>query len=397
MLPTGERLPCLVHSSTWIPVRVATRWAVRHRRHHVQSSTLAGNLRHVGKAYSWAKAIGNFDLDEFLCSGRVLNARQLESLAEYIRFSSVSTAETIQAAVGNKVSAQTSPQTQPALLIDTGTFDNALSVIEDFLKWSLDSMNRGGPALFAFERLILERSRIELIFDYLRIGATPSRRIEPLEESEIRTIRMAVGPMETTNGWAFPPIFSSATSFRNWLMFETALDIGVRRGELLKLKVTSLPRGSDTGIRIIRYPDDPHDTRSKEPAVKTAERIVPASRNLLKWINIYLTSPPPIGRRVFTSPYLFVTVNGAPISIDRANDVIHAISVYSGIKLSWHRLRHTWAETTANILFDKPDGIDQLQWLGGWTNPDSPKRYVQNVVAKRAQDSIRAYQENIYR
>ena len=195
MLPTGERLPCLVHSSTWIPVRVATRWAVRHRRHHVQSSTLAGNLRHVGKAYSWAKAIGNFDLDEFLCSGRVLNARQLESLAEYIRFSSVSTAETIQAAVGNKVSAQTSPQTQPALLIDTGTFDNALSVIEDFLKWSLDSMNRGGPALFAFERLILERSRIELIFDYLRIGATPSRRIEPLEESEIRTIRMAVGPM----------------------------------------------------------------------------------------------------------------------------------------------------------------------------------------------------------
>ena len=38
VLDTGERLPCLVNSQTWIPVRVATRWAVRHRRLRTQSS-----------------------------------------------------------------------------------------------------------------------------------------------------------------------------------------------------------------------------------------------------------------------------------------------------------------------------------------------------------------------
>jgi len=41
VLDSGERLPCLVETATWIPARVATRWAVRYRRYRVQSSTLA--------------------------------------------------------------------------------------------------------------------------------------------------------------------------------------------------------------------------------------------------------------------------------------------------------------------------------------------------------------------
>jgi integrase len=264
----------------------------------VQSSTLAGNLRQLAKAYSWAKTIGRFDLDSFLCSGRILNARQLESLAAYIRSPESQAATSIQTSHSNKSTAQ---EIRPTQLMDTGAFDNALSVIEDFLKWSLDSMNRGGLALFQIEKLILERSRIELIFDYLHIGAAPSKRIIPLEDTEIRSIRAAIGPTETSSGWIFPPVFSPHTRFRNWLMFETALELGVRRGELLKLKVTSLPRGSESGIRVVRYPDDPEDTRSKEPAVKTAERIIPASRNLLLYEYLFDQSAADWAKRSYES------------------------------------------------------------------------------------------------
>jgi hypothetical protein len=38
---------------------------------------------------------------------------------------------------------------------------------------------------------------------------------------------------------------------RNWLMFEIARELGIRRGELLKLRLDSLPRGADDGIRIL--------------------------------------------------------------------------------------------------------------------------------------------------
>jgi integrase len=277
--------------------------------------------------------------------------------------------------------------------LDAGSFDNALSVIESFLKWSLDAANRGGRSLLTFEKLILERSRLELIFDQLRIGAAQSHRLEPLEEHELEAIRKAIAPSETTDGWRFPRVFSPGTRFRNWLMFETALELGLRRGELLKLKVASLPRGSDTGIRVIRYPDDPEDTRAREPAVKTAERILPAPRGLLGLMNIYLTSLPPVGRVSGMSPYLFVTVTGAPTSIDRSDDIIEDIAGYSGVDVSWHRLRHTWAEKMAQLLCEKPTGLDQLQWLGGWTNPESPKRYIQNAIARSARETVRRIQE----
>ena len=274
LLPSGERLPCLIESATWTPTGVATRWAVRYRRNRVQSSTLAGDLRHLGKAYSWAKAIAKIDLDDFLCSGLTLDARQIESLAAYVREPSEEAAKNLHDTPRNK---KIESEASAHDYLDAGSFDNALSVLESFFKWSLDAANRGGRSLLTFQKLILERSRLELIFDQLRIGAAQSHRIEPLEEREVEDIRKAIGPSETTDGWKFPRVFAPGTRLRNWLMFETALELGIRRGELLKLKVASLPRGSDTGIRVIRYPDDPEDTRAREPAVKTAERILPPS------------------------------------------------------------------------------------------------------------------------
>lgn len=85
VLENGERLPCLVDAKTWIPTRVATRWAVRYRRYHVQSSTLTDNLRILQRIYTWAETQGQFDLDDFLTSGQRLNTRQIESLVHYLR------------------------------------------------------------------------------------------------------------------------------------------------------------------------------------------------------------------------------------------------------------------------------------------------------------------------
>lgn len=362
LLASGERLPCLVETSTWIPARAANRWAIRYRRNRVQSSTLSANLRVLGKLYSWARLVARIDLDDFLCSGHRLNVRQLESFALYLR----------------------EPQNESHDYLDSGSYDNALSVAEDFLKWCLDGSNRGGCNVLTFEKLALERSRIELLFEQLRIGAAKSSRIEPLDENQVDQIRQAIGPILIDQRWTFPKVFSPETRLRNWLMFETALDLGLRRGEILKLKTSSVPRGSDTGVRVIRYPDDSEDTRTIEPSVKTAERVVPASRDLLRSINLYLTSPPPIGRVFGTSSYLFVTRTGAPVSIDRANDIIESIAGYSDVKFSWHSLRHTWAERLAESLCKEPNGLDHLQWLGGWTNPESPKRYIQNAIAKHA-------------
>lgn len=374
VLDSGERLPCLVESATWFPVRIATRWAVRYRRYRVQSSTLANNLRVLARLYRWAREIAGYDLDDYLTQGQPLRNREIESLVSTLRVNTDGHA------------------------LDTGSFDQHLAVIEDFLKWSLDSENRGGRSVLPLEQLTAERGRLDLLFRSLRVGARPSARIEPLEHADIEAIRKAIGPRRNSGGHlSFPDAFSSHARARNWVMFEVALELGIRRGELLKLRLDSLPRATDDGIRILRRPDDPHDSRAKEPAVKTAERVIPASRELLRAVQVYLTSARPLGRLSGKSPYLFVTRSGSPVSIDTADDIIVAIGRLSGVTpLSWHRFRHTWAERMAKLFADQPNGMDRLVYLGGWRNPLSARRYIQRALAEQAKQALRGYHQKLY-
>lgn len=378
VLSTGERLPCLVETQTWIPVRLAMRWAVRYRRHRVQASTLASNLRIVGKIYEWAWRVAELDLDAYLTSGHLLSGGQLESLVAYLR-------ESVVARDGQSIA--------------PGTYNGYLSTTESFLIWCLYPANRGGGTSLSLEELNGERERLKLFFSSLRVSSNQGQRLQPLTDEEIAQIRNAIAPYQNEEReWVFPAdAFSPHTALRNWLMFEVAYELGLRRGELLKLRLDSLPRGAEESILVRRFPDDPHDTRAREPAVKTAERKVPASRALLRAIRAYLTAPGP-GRRVHgRSPYLFVTRAGRPLSIDTAQDIIRAIGKHSDVQpLSWHRLRHTWAERLAELLLDRPNGIDILMYLGGWSHPASAKRYFQNALTRHATGILQDYQATLY-
>jgi integrase len=354
------------------------RWAMRFRRYRVQASTLASNLRVLGKIYDWAWQVAELDLDDYLTSGHMLSGGQLESLVAYLRESAV---------------------TRDGQSIAPNTYNSYLSTTESFLTWSLYPANRGGVTLLGLEELNGERERLKLFFSPLRVSSNQTQRLQPLTDEEIAQIRSAIAPYQNdVKEWMFPAgAFSPQTALRNWLMFEVAYELGLRRGELLKLRLDSLPRGAEESILVRRFPDDPHDRRAREPAVKTAERKVPASRALLRAIRVYLTTPPPTGRAHGHSPYLFVTRDGNPLSIDTAQDIIRAIGRHSDVQpLSWHRLRHTWAERVADLLLDQPNGIDVLMYLGGWSHPASAKRYFQNALSRQATDLLRQYQANLY-
>ena len=140
-----------------------------------------------------------------------------------------------------------------------------------------------------------------------------------------------------------------------------------------------------------------HEIHEPEPTVKTAERAIPAPRELLLAFRTYLTMPPPIGRVRGKSLYVFASREGDPLSLDRTDDIIQAIGRYSGVSsLSWHRFRHTWAEKMADKLYGEPNGMEQLAYLGGWTNLGSPDRYIQRAKRRYAEDHLRSYQNTLY-
>jgi len=375
-LTTGERLPCLVHTDTWLPVKLATRWAVTHRRLRVQSSTLRDNLYAIRKLYQWAEKVGQLDLEALLSSGKTLLPAQLESLNGYLRQSSTS---------------RTLPICSP------NTVNKQLYVLEGFLGWALHYASSPSERLNFTERQA-QHEQMNAAFQSLYHKGHPAQRIEPLDEQQIAAIRGSVTPFVFPEGnLRFPTTFTASNAMRNWLMVEVALELGLRIGEMLKLRLDSLPRGGRQLLLVRRLPDDPYDQRQHEPAVKTAERALPVSEALASALRLYVTSPPPLGRKSGRTPYLFVTDEGNALSHARANDILEVVGRQSKVvPLSWHRFRHTWAERLAEHLLEVPNGLDQLMYLGGWTNPDSPRRYMQYAVARHAQTSLARWQQRLY-
>ena len=80
-LDTGEILPTLVHASSWIPVRVATRWVVRRRRWQSMPATISNDLRLIGLLYT--RADGSIERD-VLQQGSGLTGRCLSSAIGHV-------------------------------------------------------------------------------------------------------------------------------------------------------------------------------------------------------------------------------------------------------------------------------------------------------------------------
>jgi hypothetical protein len=196
-------------------------------------------------------------------------------------------------------------------------------------------------------------------------------------------------------------------------MFEMALNLGVRKGELLTFKVEHLPRGSvDQQIYVPRQQDAVEDPRTRRRLRgKTVERFVPLmDPECLPKIHEYRDAEPPIGRSGHASPYLFLTATGQPVSNSTADYVIKQIGKYaeraldedetldrdarercreSLRKLSWHRLRHTWAEITARYLYRT---YNEGAWAilrdwGGWRRTESMERYIKYARRRIAGES----------
>ncbi len=213
-------------------------------------------------------------------------------------------------------------------------------------------------------------------------------QIGPLTDTDIARINKAIQPQFDKTGkmHSCGKVFRGRTAYRNWLMFQYALQLGLRKGEMLKLKMSDLPRGLDRVIAIRRHPDDPRDSRRHEPNVKTSERLLPLTDDLLAATKLYLTGGPPFGRVDCHSPYLFVTQAGAPVSISTANKVIRQISVACEVKCSWHPLRHTFFDALSERLYDENHGdpLTILKDAGGWKSDDSPRRYTERSRRKRS-------------
>jgi integrase len=316
-----------------IPLYLAAGWSGERR--HLKSNTQATDLYTLRHVYAGCLAQG-IRLDEFLSSGNSLSYRQIDTLIDYLR----------DATGKNGEASPTS-------------FNRHLRITKQFLRWAYQN---NAP----IEKVSYEQNRIQKWLGDRHIKVE-SHRIEPLSEQEIAAIRQSFD--------------QSDNSQRNRLMFEMTLRLGLRRGEMLKLKVENI--NGDT--LQVRRNIDSDDRRRPLPSVKTKERDLPIPEDLSTLIQEYLNEYRVSGQ----SDYLFTTIKGDEISISQTNTIIEQIGQLANIELGWHRMRHTFAENLAVDLQDNPDRSIYLRYALGHKSEKSQQRYIEKTHEREVYEFLK--------
>jgi integrase len=293
-----------------------------------------------------------------------------------------------------------------------------LAVIENFLSWASDPINTGVDPIYpqraiSIEHLNSTKAMVKTTLNAYRVGTVQSRRPEPLNTDELKSLHHSIDPLGAfkRGPLAAASIFPTTpweikTCLRNWLMFCIAEHCGLRIGEILKLTmedIASLTPGGALVVHVRRRPDDPLDTRTHPPAVKTLERVLEVPFRLRWGFKCYLTSRSILARSAGKTPYLFVTEEGDPLSYSSAHSALEVLGKHVGItRLTWHTLRHTWAELLAKELFAlngvEEHAMEKLRYLGGWSDRSQvPFQYIRNAIRDSANQFLRKRNEQLYK
>ncbi|WP_197467391.1 hypothetical protein [Thalassospira xiamenensis] len=200
-------------------------------------------------------------------------------------------------------------------------------------------------------------------------------------------------------GSADNPFKSIDQQWRNWLLFNLYLSLGLRRGEALLLDADCIKQDkvfSSKGVQEIAWlttfhsASQDHDPRYSKPSLKTtfSQRDIPVGRELLSIFDIYTHNFRPRSKY----PQLLISRNGLPLSSARVNSIFcrangalsrsarATLNQHHSVTLSPHSLRHTAAVYRIHSYMSQGDSLDiaieKLRVFFGWApNSQMPRLY----------------------
>ncbi|EFL4626868.1 site-specific integrase [Escherichia coli] len=272
------------------------------------------------------------------------------------------------------------------------TFSYRIHVFSRYLKWlcGLVHSSKGIHAKYEVD-VFIESIRAHIP----RNSSLNMNEIseKSLNEEEIKVLfrLLEIGGIENP--------FHKEVLVRNRLIFTLLLNLGLRAGELLNLKIDDFDLRDNT-LSVVRRHDSKEDGRSYQPLVKTGERVIPLSDELAREIFDYISNSREKMTKRKKHNFLFVAHctgknAGEPLSISAYEKVISTLKRASPelYNLSGHRLRHSW-----NYMYSK--GIegaeleynrrkDLRNYLMGWSKESIMcDRYNYKYISQQEKDVV---------
>lgn len=329
--PHGERLPMLIVSATGMPDFYPTVYTAAALRLQLAPNSITAHLRAIMVMYAAATRL-RIDIQERIFSGAMLALAEVEKLAKEVRkpiadlwtvnddgnasSQEAGSAEKKIASIRKSLSRTTSRK-QPRQV--TREFCAArLLYIHAYLKW-LSDIRLARLSQTSAEYPWFKENRDRMLSEIRARIADPWGRFNKkaklgLSDEARAVLFEVIIPNSPSNPWV-----REHTAFRNFLIVLLLLKLGNRRGELLAIKTGDI-KYFKRRLEITRRPDDPDDTRARQPLVKTSGRDLPLGDILLDMLAAYVTkfrNNIPGAKR---HPFVFVSeYTGAPLSLEAVN------------------------------------------------------------------------------
>lgn len=384
-LSSGERLPVLLHNG--LPQYWPTLWvSAKRRKCRVAARTLALDLRSVMLVLEWAEEEG-FSLEARLLAGRYLTDTEVTAISDRCD----------RRHGGNVISLRT---------VINHTYSMRMTRIREYVDW-IAGIGMGNLSSAGRSYADCAEARTHMKEAFTSRQQIPRRRKtlharEGLSTAVLDRLVTVVSPDCPENPWS-----TRSIKIRNQALVILTLTLGLRRGELLGLRVNDVDFGAHR-LLVARRADDAEDPRIDQPTAKTNDRMLllePAVAEILRYYILEVRRLTPNAKR---HPHLFVghkpgRNEGRPLALVSVN------ALYQGIRkkvtglpsdLTSHVLRHTWNDkfselcTKAKTTDEKEKAI--RNYLMGWSpTSETAAVYTRRHVRAEAEELSLKHQRRV--
>lgn len=353
------------------------------------SATIESTLRSIQLLLAYLHA-HRIDLQQRVLRRQYLALHELEALCDWTQHSFDGTGRPGPADVATPVS--------------KAHYSNRLDRIATYLKWFAET-------LLGIRRTPDDDKAIHDILKAIRGRKPPCQRGTPLRdraltEEQHNRLLQVIRPDHPSN-----PFTDRRTAERDKLAVEILLHLGMRRGELLALKVPDI-NWQTLSVSINRTADDPEDTRTSQPTAKTLARDLPLPSELADSIDQYIRGARRQTNGANRHRFLLVVHRkgpheGQPLSQPGLTKVFATLCRSDPLlaDLHPHALRHTWNFKFSKALdalptAKRPTAVEEDQirsYLMGWIpGSGSARVYNQRHIIQKAHEATQLLHQTIH-
>lgn len=396
LLPDGERMP-LLHGPDLQPLYYPTLFITSQVRNAGRAAnSVSAQLGSIKRLYTWA-TLRNVDLEERLALGDYFRDFEVEDLSRFV-------CEKQRRAFRGQT---TAPSTLRSEKLHDGRLKaqskyRHLMYLSSYLRW-------------LSERLVEARSghidhgaRAEICAMVAALSARKPRKASSSRlsartgltvDDQTRLVRTCM--VRATENDLYP-----STQLRDELIVRILLNLGIRAGELLSLKTDDFDfQASEVVIQ--RRPDDPTDPRLIQPVVKTCDRRLPVSDDLIRLVHDYILGPRRQFKRARRHAFLLVVHRkgpheGLPLSIKGLTKIFRKLGLRSGLSgLTPHVLRHTANERFSELMDElhvtEAREEQMRSYAMGWRDGSgTAATYTRRHTATKAGEASKKLQRKLY-